>query len=473
MDGLTYLHLAAAYSSAEKLKSVTALVENVDVRVSEHSLTPLFVAVIWNRPHIVDALLGAGSDPTLTITGGISCLHIAAADLSISFGSSIIQMLASEGGDPNVLSTSEFFSNTPLSACLTATQICPRPKRPSLIQRAKALLEHGADILVTDANLLTPFQSFTSPWSSCNFWYREVQPLEEDCLALFVSKGACVDDNFISKSCGQGAETTLLHEILFHTPGTRLSLKLIENADCSPQGNGWNILHTLVKPCPSRQSSPSDPTLADLIKKTMERGAEANELSLQRYTPLTSLLTYVPDSDVPSCLDALLRGDNGANPMLRDERNQNPLFQVFGQFESPLKLGLAEKLLTATKAHHITDESEEWTKHIFPITEEHWNYRPGQQYKFLHHVQPLLPPDVGYQVIRAVISISIKMFLMRELRTPPDETKYLNIRRALWAMEYHHLPEYALPRQWVMELLDAQHSSARRATMSWHEGQQS
>lgn len=468
-------------------------------------------AIRNSRVSIVEALLTAGVNPN----GQLDCSWQPLRQAAFWNSPAIVRMLLKHGADVNPTSFQGTPFKSPLQLVLDrrAAEYRNPQVRESTEEILKMLLYAGANVSAektVDLDGRTPFETFLEPWQSDPQWSSHLSPIDCDCLQYFVTKGAELRTKFTPLDCSSSFGRTFEHQILWHAnPATgRL---LIDHANVQSGGNGSNALHEIVGSCPDAKRHPAD-TMRD-IEVLLKRGADPNTFDKNGYTALTLCLELCPSSDVLERVTLLLQKGN-ADPLLRDKNGYNPVFMAIRLFEDPLRLQLAEVLIsrylarglgTRKSISHINQtlspvtlddspmtsiqphlhsrsldegfflptpnkDDTQWLFDYFPFS-SHISLDGVQRYSFESNftsdVQKRLPPDIRATFQKAALGVATRTFLDSEVRAVMFGSKNNAVARPIAKLRDRQildvvkmrkdagLPDYAFPQAYVTDLLES------------------
>lgn len=457
-------HVAASYASPEIIRMLVEYGAEINATPSSLSYTPLAEAVCSNKPHNVQALLELGADVnkrSYSRLGAITPLHqaVLSSQSQQLYSPHIFRLLLEHGADIDAVTYGH--------PALTALHIAIDPRadwssfthlqQDHTVKLIKNLLEHGANTkLLRAPDDSGMFAGFLRPFQSNLFWYRHMFRTERTCLKHFVESGADLSLPFKSRTCGESdtKEVALLHEILFHTPGSGLAMLFIQRADCRSGGNGEKILHTLLNPCVDRRIAHSDPSMADMIKATLKRGADPNLANDEGDTPFISLILHSKESEIVANMRALLSHPE-TNPMCNEQATSlvfKRLALLHQSFRPETFFELTDMILS--RCNGEDEGGADWLRPFFPITSEYDQHDPESELDLPDTTAQNLPSHVWQTFKVARFSLSGRMFLDHAITKPPSRADLVEISKVLKLRKTYKLPEYALPQKWMEMLLD-------------------
>lgn len=369
-DGKTQLHRAVINGSEEQVKHLLATGAAVDIEDNAQN-QPLNYAVLGGSVAIVQLLLRFGSDCDCKGQNGRYPLHNAIPSveiLEVLLKSRADTSSRDEKGDtplhlalslpPSPSSTMELEKvvqllldagadvNAANGAGVTPFHIVINLQYQSKRQRYDYLepfLQCGADISLRTRDNKLPFEIFLEwteyDWPKKSIYYND--SLGNTSFRLFISKGA--DPNTRLRS----GELVIHHHLQYSKWGKDETLTdfLCERVNpCIVSGNGNFLLHELCAHAKKRGKGLM--TFAELLRISIDRGADLNQLSRSGLSPLMVLVnTKTNLKGILDWVDELLKG--GANPMLRDRAGNLPLYKALRKFQSAAD-DLGKKLIHAS-----------------------------------------------------------------------------------------------------------------------------
>ncbi|KAI9706852.1 MAG: Ankyrin-3 [Bogoriella megaspora] len=191
--------------------------------VDQDGCTPLHLASTSSRFRNVELLVAAGASVDIWDRFGQQPLHAAInADPPTPEMLATVRKLLESGADVNARANLRLFSQTPLEMALNRSW-----DREVPYEVVETLLIFGAS---TEPDQSKLFRSLIEPWQSKPFWWKTVGVAELYCLQTFLEQGADPNTEFRSVTCSADSvdgQTTLLHEVYYHTPGGELLKTLL------------------------------------------------------------------------------------------------------------------------------------------------------------------------------------------------------------------------------------------------------
>ncbi|KAF2653199.1 ankyrin [Lophiostoma macrostomum CBS 122681] len=361
---------------------------------------PLIQATFWNRPDIVRLLLDKGArvnDTTPPLNGQTS---------PVAANKSALQMALDRRADN--------YLNQPIK------ERCEKIIKMLLDASADIHVSPAADQFVPGGDMvgLSPFETFLRPLQGNPLWFQKLSELETECLAIFLRKGADVEEHFNSYPCSSPTRTTFEHQILWHSTPAAARL-LIDSADPTPNGNGANILHEIVGCCPDANRHPAE-TLRD-VTVLLKNGADPNRINTKGTTVLRTCIRYCPAVDIVERTKALLEG--GVNPNIDDGSDTPPIVEAARTLERPVLLPVIELLVAKYAVRYLCfPKIHPSIDSYFPIPErpnfEQVLWYTSRNGEFQLILQDLLPEDVTPIIQKAAFSVASKKYLDTIVRQP-------------------------------------------------------
>ncbi|KAH4014403.1 hypothetical protein HBI09_210000 [Parastagonospora nodorum] len=412
------------------------------------SWKPLLQAVFWNHPDVVRILIRRG---------------VSLEDAGLSPRGSGYQ--------------------TALQLCLErrATEYILDTVREKCNNIARHLLEAGANIHAAPpiGSSATPFETFTQPWQTLDYWASKLTVIELDCLRIFVAGGANLQSRFAGCPCGSSRQT-FQHQVIWHsTP--KVARLVIDSATAGTGAmNISGLLHEILEFCPESKRHPAD-TLRDL-QVLLQKGADPNHADNNGLTPLRRCIEQCPAVDLVALLRMLL--DAGADPEHEDREGIQPFVLAARTIEEPLLSDVMQAMVSSMRgryrriAHGVPHT---WSAKHFPInstqTYEQVMSSTRNTGDFRLKLLDMVPEDIRATFQRAYFTVVSKNFLDTMTRTAKarlltakdkDEIVWIvGMRRGI------DLPEYRFDQELVIALLDPQPISGMllRTTEIGHPGE--
>lgn len=355
----------------------------------------------------------------------------------------------------------------------TALQLCLERRAAEYIQDtvrdkcnniARQLLEAGANIHATPPNgsSATPFEMFTQPWQTRDYWASKLTVIELDCLRMFVTGGVNLQSRFEGCPCGLSRQT-FQHQVIWHSTA-KVARLIIDSATAGAGSmNISSLLHEILGFCPESKRHPAD-TLRDL-QVLLQKGADPNHADISGLTPLRRCIEQCPAVDLVARLQMLL--DAGADAEHEDRNGSQPFVLAARTLEEPLLSEVMQAMVSSIRGRYrrfVNGISRTWSAKHFPInntqTYEQVMSSTRNTGNFKLELLDMVPEGIRDTFQRAYFTVVSKNFLDTMTRTA--KTRLLTARdkdEIVWITGMRRgidLPEYRFDQELVIALLDPQ-----------------
>jgi ankyrin repeat protein len=437
-SGRTLLHQAIISRSLKDVEKYISMGSAVDIQDRENN-QPLHHAASRGFVEIIHLLLKNGADPNAKGESGRTPLH-----MSIRFPKATKEIL---NAYPSI-SSQDDNGDTPLHLALSSSTLHERPKG-SIIER---LISAGANVNALNAAQITPFHmmlekldskgKYHTPFvlmflennaeiSLCtkdgkfpfevfldkigsrwfNTDYKTPSRLRNLDLKMFIARKANID---ITLKSGKTLLSTALSERILNTgKDFELGQLLCNTADVNKADSAGNYpLHSMAKEARYVDEEKS----LEWAKVLLQRGDNPNRANRAGESPLVVLFAaYTLNKAVLAFASFLL--DSGANPMMRDSKDNLPIYYVARAAEREEKDQLLELLLQTNPLAETTDQ-QDGSEDSVPKDQEWWEgyhqffqQRTWSNPAHLLQAAQLMPDNVAKTISSKALKLGATKFL--------------------------------------------------------------